>query len=65
MIEVLQQDNGLFAVRDVGGRALDDVLGLFKTQGEAEEWLLNRNLQSDARNDGPRAILPGGGQGLD
>ena len=64
MIEVTQQDDGLFAVRDVGGQALDDVLGLFTSRREAQEWLLDRNLRSEANGE-LRQILPGNGQGLE
>ncbi len=65
MIEIMQRDDGQFAVRDVGGPVLDDVLGLFASRREAQEWLLDRSLRSDARDDAPRPVLPGDGQGLD
>ena len=64
MIGIIQQDDGLFAVCDYGGSALDSVLKLFASQREAEEWLLDRNLRADSESSGLRPILPGDGEGL-
>lgn len=65
MMEVLQQEDGRYAVRDVGGIALDDVLGVFDSREEAEGWLLNHVLQADEGNDGLRVMTPGSGQAFD
>lgn len=62
MMEVLRQEDGRYAVRDVGGVALDDVLGVFDSREEAEGWLLDRGLQADAENDGLRVMTPGSGE---
>ncbi|NPD66787.1 hypothetical protein HN018_25475 (plasmid) [Lichenicola cladoniae] len=64
MMIVSQQANGLFAVRDISGLALHDVLGLFKTRLEAEEWLLDRALHTDEADNGLSVQKPGNGQGL-
>jgi hypothetical protein len=62
MLEVYQQDDGRFAVRDIGGPELNDVLAVFDSQEEADEWLLQQNLLREEGEDGPHTMRPGGNQ---
>ncbi len=64
MMEVLRQRDGRYAVRDIGGVALDDVLAVFESLHEAEAWRLDRALRDDQIHDGLGLLKPGGGQGL-
>ena len=64
MIEVQQQHDGRYSVRDIGGIALDDVLGVFDSREQAEEWLLDRSLRADEENDGLNVMKPGSGQAV-
>ncbi len=61
MLEVVQQADGRFAVRDIGGRSIDDVLGVFDTQREADEWMLSRTLTNEGRT-GLGIMKPGDGE---
>ena len=63
MLQVVQQDDGRYAVRDIGGRDLQDVLGIFPTQREADEWMLTTGMNREARADGGAPIKPGDGEG--
>jgi hypothetical protein len=64
MLEVFQQPDGRFVVRNLGGPNLDNVLGLFDTQAEAEEFLLSQEMLLDDRESGLGIMKPGGNQGL-
>jgi hypothetical protein len=64
MMEILRQRDGRYAVRDIGGAALDDVLAVFESLQEAEAWRLDRTLRDDQTHDGLGLLKPGGGQGL-
>ena len=61
MLEVVQQADGRFAVRDIGGRQIDDVLGVFDSQREADEWMLNRTLTGEGEA-GLGIMKPGAGE---
>jgi hypothetical protein len=64
MLEVLELDDGRFAVRDVGGASLDDVLGIFDTENEANEFALSEALVREGNQNEPHIQKPGGGQGI-
>ncbi|NPD66784.1 hypothetical protein HN018_25500 (plasmid) [Lichenicola cladoniae] len=64
MMQVLQQPDGRYAVRDIGGIALDDVLAVFDSRTEAEEWLLDHALQGDEAGDGLGVMKPGSGEAV-
>lgn len=64
MMEVLQREDGRYLVRDVGGVAIDDVLGVFDSRREAEEWLLDRSLKVEASDSGLGVMKPGDGEAL-
>ncbi len=64
MMEVVRQEDGRFAVCAIGGSALDPVLGVFDTQEEADEWMLNQSLLSEDNDSGLGIQKPGGNQGL-
>lgn len=62
MLEVVQQPDGRYAVRDIGGRSLDDVLAVFGTQREADEWMLSRTLTDEGADTGLGIMKPGAGE---
>ncbi len=62
MLEVVQQADGRFAVRDIGGRSIDDVVGVFDTQREADEWMLSRTLTDEGNDTGLGIMKPGAGE---
>ena len=62
MMEVVRQEDGRFAVCSMGDRSLDPVLGVFDTQEEADEWMLNQTLLGEGSDLDVQK--PGGGQGL-
>ena len=64
MLEIFKQDDGKFAVRDTAGTTLDDVLGVFDTQVEADEFILNESMLREENSSDPDFQLPGGGQGI-
>jgi hypothetical protein len=64
MLEVLELDDGRFAVRDVAGASLDDVLGIFDTENEANEFALSEALVREGNQNEPHIQKPGGGQGI-
>jgi hypothetical protein len=64
MMEVIALENGQFAVRKIGEAVLEDTLGVFDTQLEAEEWMLERTLRLDEAASGLGVLKPGGSQGL-
>lgn len=64
MLQVVRDPDGRHAVRDIGGTAMDDVLAVFDSCREAEEWLLDRTLQVDAENDGLGVMKPGWGHAV-
>ncbi|WP_419728862.1 hypothetical protein [Lichenicola sp.] len=64
MMQVQKQADGRYVVRDIGGQALDDVLGVFASRREAEEWLLDRALRADEDGDGLGVMKPGSGQAV-
>ncbi len=64
MLEVFQQADGKFVVKNMGGPILDNVLGVFDTQAEADAFLLGVEFNLDDRESGLGLIKPGGGQGL-
>lgn len=51
MSEVSRQEDGRDAVHDVGGIALDNVVGVFDNQHGAEEWLLDHALKAEANDN--------------
>lgn len=63
MLEVLQQKDGRYVVRDVGGIALDDVVGVFDSKREAQEWLLDHSLDAEASHSGLDVMKPGDEEG--
>lgn len=64
MMEVVQQDDGRFAVRDSGSRSVDDVVGVFASQVEADEWMLSQSMAQEENRSGLHLQKPGGGQRL-
>jgi hypothetical protein len=64
MLEVIQQEDGKFAVRNIGGPVVEDILGVFDTEAEADAFLLGAELNWDDRNSGLGILKPGGNQGL-
>lgn len=64
MMEVLQQEDGRYVVRDVGGIALDDVVSVFHSRREAEEWLFDHSLKAEAGDSGLDVMKPGDGEAL-
>ena len=64
MMEVVQQGDGRFAVRDSGSRSLDDVVGVFTSQAEADEWMLGQAMAQEEDDNGLHLQKPGGGQRL-
>jgi hypothetical protein len=62
MLEVCKQNDGRFAVRDIGGPSLNDVLGVFDTQEEADEAMLQFEMTRSAGGLG--VMRPGGSQGI-
>ncbi len=65
MMEVVQQGDGRFAVRDSSGRSLNDVVGVFSSQREADEWMLSQTMVREQNDSGLNLQMPGGGQRLD
>ncbi len=63
MLQVVQQDDGRYAVRDIGGRDLQDVLGIFPTQQAADEWMLTTGMNREAGAGDGTPIRPGDGEG--
>jgi hypothetical protein len=64
MLEVVVQRDGRFAVCETGGASGNALLGVFATQREADEWMLQRTLLVSELEDGLCIMLPGGNQGL-
>ena len=65
MMQVVQQADGKFAVRDSSSRSLNDVVGVFTTQREADEWMLGQSMAREQSGSGLNLQMPGGGQRLD
>lgn len=63
-MEVLQQKDGRYVVRDISGMAQDDVMGVFDSRREAQKWLLDHSLDAEASNSGLDVMKPGEGKGL-
>ncbi len=59
-LEVIARDNGTWDVVAMGGGRLEEVLGTFPSEEEAQAWL----LEESERMDDPGILRPGGGQGL-
>jgi hypothetical protein len=64
MLEVVAQRDGRFAVCEVGGASGNPLLGVFSTEREADEWMLQRTMLVSELDDGLSIMLPGGNQGL-
>ena len=64
MMEVVQQGDGRFAVREASGDSLYDVVGVFNSQREADEWMLNETIVQEQNGSGLNVQKPGGGQRL-
>lgn len=65
MFKLQQQPDGRFAIRNIGGRALNDLLSVFDSRREAEEWLLDRSLRAHETDNGLGVMKPGDGQAID
>ena len=61
VLQVVQLQNGRFAVRSIGGATLNTTLADFATEAEADEWMLRRSFSS--RGSGP-IMRPGDGERL-
>ncbi len=59
-LEVVELEDGRFAVRSIGGNILEAVNEIFDTKEEADEWMLDR---VERGVDGPHTLRPGSGQG--
>lgn len=61
IMQVIQLQNGSYAVKSIGGSTLNTILGQFATRAEAEEWMMRHTVLSRA---GSGLIHPGDGQAV-
>lgn len=64
MMKVVWQADGEFAVHEIGGTNPNDVLAVFSTRTEADEWMFSRTLTDDLDSNGLCTLRPGEGQSI-